>query len=131
MSEDQNKFEGWAVVEIMGHNREIGYVTTQYFGGSALFRVDQPELPEREYTLEHPQYVGTEYCPAGSTVKRVAVPAKTAYVGASSVFRMTPCTEEMARASNEQMIPRPIQILHIAEAKQLEPGDPDDNEPEF
>lgn len=33
MSEEQSKFNGWAVVEIMGHNREIGFVTTEYFDG--------------------------------------------------------------------------------------------------
>lgn len=54
MEEQQAKFEGWAVVEIMGHQKEIGYVTTQYFGPAGLFRVDRPELPEREFELRRP-----------------------------------------------------------------------------
>jgi len=58
--EAQAKFEGWAVVEIMGHNREIGFVTTEYFGGPALFRVDQPEFPEREYEYPLERYSSTE-----------------------------------------------------------------------
>src|SRR6185503_17566110 len=28
----QANFEGWAIVEMMGHQREIGFVTTQAFG---------------------------------------------------------------------------------------------------
>jgi hypothetical protein len=30
--EQQATFEGWAVVELFGHSREIGYVKTEYFG---------------------------------------------------------------------------------------------------
>lgn len=44
-------FEGFAILELNGHNKEIGFVTTCNFGGPSLFRVDQPELPAREYEL--------------------------------------------------------------------------------
>jgi len=54
MSEQVAKFEGWAIVEMFGHGREIGYVTTQYFGSACLFQIDVPELPERERTLRRP-----------------------------------------------------------------------------
>lgn len=40
----QATFEGWAVLEIFGHQRYAGYVTTQAFGQSVLFRVDVPPL---------------------------------------------------------------------------------------
>ena len=30
--ETPEQFEGWAIVELFGHQREIGYVTTRYFG---------------------------------------------------------------------------------------------------
>ena len=119
MTEEQSQFKGWAVVEIMGHNKEIGYVTTEYFGGPALFRVDQPPLPAREIELDRPQWVGETYCLAGSKIQREALPGKTAYVGSTSVFRMTPCTEETAIRAIEQMIPAPIKILHLAEKKML------------
>jgi hypothetical protein len=52
----QAAFEGWAVVEMMGHRKEIGYVTTQAFGQAVLFRVDIPELPDREFVLTRPEY---------------------------------------------------------------------------
>ncbi|GEM_PF-2856323 len=50
-------FEGWAVVEMFGHAKEIGFVTTEAYGSAVLFRVDTPELPEREFILESPEYV--------------------------------------------------------------------------
>ena len=64
----QSTFTGWAMLELMGHQREIGYVTTEYFGGAALFRVDVPELPEREFSLTAPEYVGADWMAAGSKV---------------------------------------------------------------
>ena len=56
MSENQNTFEGWAIVELMGHRKEIGYVTTENFGAASLFRVDRPELPTVESILESGEY---------------------------------------------------------------------------
>ena len=127
MSEEQTKFEGWAVVEIMGHNREIGFVTTQYFGGPALFRIDQPSFPEREYSLERAQWIGDTLCPVGSVVRREALPGKTAFVGPSAVFRLTPCTEETARAAIERILPAPIKILSIPLLVQIPAGPADDD----
>jgi hypothetical protein len=44
----QSAFEGWAVLEIFGHQTYAGFVTTQTFGQAVLFRVDVPPLAERE-----------------------------------------------------------------------------------
>lgn len=131
--EEQAKFEGWAVVEIMGHNKEIGFVTTEYFGGPALFRIDQPEFPEREYVLERPQWVNETHCPIGTKVKRESLPGKTAYVGPSAIFRLTPCTEETAKRAIERMIPAPIKILHIPENAKLVTASEvaDEQDPDF
>ena len=41
----QSRFEGWAIVEMFGHQREAGFVTTESFGPACLFRVDTPALP--------------------------------------------------------------------------------------
>jgi hypothetical protein len=128
VSETQSSFEGWAIVEIMGHNKEIGYVTTQYFGPVGLFRVDQPELPEREYELKSPQYVGHKWTPAGAKVKRSSLPAKTALVGPSSIFRITPCTELLAVEAIENMLAPPLILLSMPERVQIGNGaDHDDD----
>jgi len=115
----QNRFEGWAVVELFGHAKEIGFVTTQYFGSACLFQIDVPELPEREYLLERPEYVNTddggrEFMRSGTKVKRTAVLARTRLVGPSAVYSMTPCTEETARKAIEEFAPRRLILLEVA-----------------
>lgn len=129
MEAQQNSFEGWAVVELFGHQRAVGFVTTQVFGSAVLFRIDTPELPEREYTLERPAYVSLlqtiptdpdrQWCPAGSRVKRQAVPACTKLVGPSAIYAMTPCTEATARMAIERTIEPPLILLELAESRAL------------
>lgn len=41
----QSTIAGWMLIEMMGHQREIGNVTTEYFGNVAMLRVDVPEIP--------------------------------------------------------------------------------------
>jgi hypothetical protein len=127
------KFEGWAIVELFGHQREVGYVTTQVFGAAVLFRIDTPELPEREYVLQRPAYAHmepptensrtTKWCPEGSKVRRQAVPARTKLVGPSAIYAMTPCTEQTARMAIERSIEPPLILLELAEAKTLPAAD--------
>jgi hypothetical protein len=124
----QAVFEGWAIVEMMGHRKEIGFVTTQAFGAAVLFRVDVPELPEREFTLTRPEYAGNRYCPIGTKVQRKASPARSCLVAPGSLYAMNPCTEEAARAAIEYTTERPLIILELPpEAKPLEIQWPEDN----
>ena len=44
MSTTVEKFEEWAVVEIMGHKRFAGKVTEQAMGGAGFVRIDVPEI---------------------------------------------------------------------------------------
>jgi hypothetical protein len=118
MEPQQANFEGWAVVEMMGHRREIGFVTTQAFGPAVLFRVDTPELPEREFTLTVPEYAEVEpgtrqWCGAGTKVKRPAVPARSCLVAPGSLYAMNPCTEEAARQAIEHATARPLIALEL------------------
>lgn len=120
MNEQQQAvYEGYAVVEIMGHNREIGYVRTEYFGGPALFRIDQPAIPAREYELKRAQWIDGVLAQPGTKMQREALPGKTAYVGPSAIFRMTPCDEATALEAIERMLPAPVKILSLVELKQI------------
>lgn len=121
-------FEGYAVVELMGHNKEIGYVKTEYFGGPALFRIDQPALPEREYELTRSQWVGDQLCAAGTKMQRAAIPGKTVFVGPQAVFRLTPCSEETVKRAVDELIPAPVKILHLVEQKRIERTEPPDTD---
>ena len=129
----QGSFEGWAIVEMMGHRKEIGYVTTQAFGQAVLFRVDTPELPEREYILEAPEYAThegqTRWCPVGTRVKRSASPARSCLVAPSSLYAINPCTERAALNLIERNMNRPIIALELPEQSALPPAsDYDDDD---
>ena len=118
MSEtQQSKFEGYAIVEIMGHQQVAGYVTTEAFGSVVMFKVVQQEIPPTEKTLGYTQYVNCEHCPEGSRVRISRERAET-YVGVGSVYRMTPCTEEQANAAQ----PAKVEIIEKAERKLVAAG---------
>jgi hypothetical protein len=76
MTATVEKFEEWAVVEIMGHKRFAGKVTEQAMGGASFVRIDVPEI-----TLE-----------TGDVL-----PAFTKLFGAASIYCISPCTEVTAR----------------------------------
>jgi hypothetical protein len=75
-------YEGWALLELMGHRQRAGRVAeAEQYGGKQL-RIDIP-LPD-----------GTEI---------------TEFYGCSSVYALRPVTEEVARAAAARMAdPRPI-----------------------
>jgi len=127
----QSSFEGWAVVEMMGHQREIGYVTTEAYGQAVLFRVDQPDLPEREFTLTMPEWAEVDgvrqWCPAGSVVKRPAVPPRTRLIAPGSLYAINPCTEAAARTAIERNVSRPLILVNVPEGIKALPI-PDDRD---
>jgi len=71
------KFDEWAVVEIMGHKKYAGHVTEHAMGGASFVRIDVPEI-----TLQDGQKLA----------------AFTKLFGAGSVYCISPCTEETAKA---------------------------------
>jgi hypothetical protein len=105
-SEIKNGFEQWCIVELMGHVRMAGKVTEQELFGTKLARIDIPS-PD-----------------GGQSV--------TQYFGGSSVYRITPVTEELARAVAAHNSPAPIHIWELPKGLKPAPGDDDDDdEPEF
>jgi hypothetical protein len=87
MTEEVRKFDQWALVEIMGHRRLAGRVTEETIAGAALLRVDVPAVD--------PQ------------------PAFTTYVGAGSIFSLTPVSEEIATAHAQSFRASPIMVYEI------------------
>lgn len=129
-------FSGWALVELMGHQREAGYVSTQYFGDKAMFQVDVPEIPEREETLKSPRYEGHRLLPVGSVVSRDAIPPRTRLVNPSAVYAINPATEEAVRAAVSASERREIKVISVPEGTQavlaapdhIDEYDPDEDE---
>lgn len=71
METEKLKFDQWAILEIMGHQRYAGRVTEETIGGCAFIRLDVPASPGQ-------------------------VPF-TKYFGASSIYALTPVAEDLAR----------------------------------
>jgi hypothetical protein len=136
-------------VDVLGHQRYVGYVTTEAYGQAVLFRVDVPALDERERVTKRPGYeAGGRYLPAGTTVKEGAVAGYTKLIGSGSIYALTPCTKEVALEAVEQSQPRPLMSVALpperaltqaqaadpflgSEADQAEFEDDEDDEDEF
>ena len=129
MTEQNTQFEGWGICEMMGHQKEMGFIKTEYFGGAALFRVDVPSLEEREITLKAPEWMADELLPAGSVVKREAVEGRTRYISPNAIYALNPCSEETVRALLERSIHRTIKLVTrgAESAKAIPAPDPDDD----
>lgn len=87
---EPERFAQWSIVEIMGHQKYIGFVTEEALAGVNMLRVDVPTV---EADGEHP-----------------AVPAYTKYFGGGSVYSITPVTEELALIAIRRYRKKPIEI---------------------
>jgi hypothetical protein len=102
-------FEGWAVLELLGHRQRPGFVQEVEMAGTKMLRVDIP--------------VGTDE--AGQDV------LLTEYYSGSSLYALRPCTEAVARDQTKWMSdPRPVRPLDFRERepRRLGAPDPDENE---
>lgn len=131
MPEQQSNFEGWARVEVMGHQTHIGFVRTEAYGGAVMFRVDAPELPEREYVLESPEYIDCRWTPKGAKVQRAAIKGHSVLVGAGSIYRIIPCDEAAALKAIETSGRPELKLISLPEGMALPPvpDPPDEDDP--
>lgn len=111
------RFDGWAIVEIMGHQRVAGMVTTEAFGSVVMFRVTAPEVPETEVVIEQDGYFEGHLLGKGSRIAS-GRPRVSTLVGAGSVYRLTECTEAEALVAN----PLVRRVIERVERKQLSSG---------
>lgn len=91
MSEEQAKFDQWAIVEVMGHKKYAGRVTEQQLAGAALVRVDVPEVKVGERV--HPAF--------------------TKLVGVGSIYMLTPVTEELARKAAARIAYEGAEVIPV------------------
>jgi len=71
MEQITEKFEQWVILELMGHSRAGGLVTEEEHFGVKMGRIDVPRGDGSFFTI---------------------------YFSGTSIYRMTPVTEEVARA---------------------------------
>jgi|GEM_PF-1693826 len=137
----QAVFDGWAIVDVLGHQRYVGYVTTEAYGQAVLFRIDVPALDSRERVTKQPEYAGGRYVPVGTSLFEGAVDGYTKLIGAGSIYAITPCTREAALRAVEELQPRPLMQVTLPPTIGLPPeppvhepidddGDEGDDEPE-
>lgn len=134
----QSTYDGWAILEIFGHQKYAGYVKTEYFGTAAMFRCDVPPLKERERVTRSGCYVETEtdsrsWVPPGSTVKQPATQGYSKLFGVGAIYSMTPCDEAAALKAVEGLQPRSLMLVSLPEGKALaaaadDPGDDEEDE---
>jgi hypothetical protein len=79
------QFQGWAVLELMGHRRLAGQLSEQNVGGAAFIRIDVPSAPP-----------------------------VTQFYAPGAVYAITPCTEEVARAVAAKTQTDPVSLLGIS-----------------
>lgn len=71
------ELKAWALVELFGHQRIVGYLSQQTFGTGVLFRVDVPDLTKD-----------------GKVVRK----GFTRYLGLGAIYGITPIDETTVRA---------------------------------
>src|SRR3984885_13132476 len=76
-AESSTELKSWALVELFGHQRIVGFLSQQTFGTGVLFRVDVPDLIKD-----------------GETVRD----GFTRYFGLSAIYSITPVSEEIVRS---------------------------------
>lgn len=78
----ENEFEGWAIVELMGHRKLAGYTRQVDLFGAAMLRLDVP----------------------GTATTQGA----TQYYAPSAIYCITPTTEAIAKALAKSRRPEPV-----------------------
>jgi len=74
---ESQELKSWALVELFGHQRIVGYLSQQTFGTGVLFRVDVPDL------LKDGKKTRDGF---------------TRYFGLSAIYSITPIDEATVRA---------------------------------
>jgi hypothetical protein len=99
-TETEPTFEGWAILELMGHRKLAGWVAEVQIAGAGMLRVDVPAPMQcaecRDGTAAKP-------CPKCSVA--------TQFYSPSSLYCLTPTTEKMARKAAESCQPTQVQRL--------------------
>lgn len=97
------EFEGWAIVELMGHRKLAGYVREVTIAGAAMLRLDIPS--------DEPI---------------------TQYYGASALYCLTPTTEDLAKKVAQASRPTPVSRYELPETtsapRRLDTDDDDEND---
>lgn len=93
-------FEGWAILELLGHRRLGGYLSEAVVAGASFLRIDIPQAEDRA--------------------------AVTQFYSSGAVYAITPTTEEVATAAARYVRFQPVNRWQLEPARQ--PDDEPDYE---
>jgi hypothetical protein len=91
----KDAFEGWAILELMGHRRLAGYVREQNVAGAGFLRIDVPDPKE---DAERPFSATQLYAPG-------------------AIYCITPTTEDIACRLARASQPAPVSRWELPPAK--------------
>jgi hypothetical protein len=99
MADDTAVFEGWAIIELMGHRRLAGWVSEIEIAGKGMLRLDVPgEIPSE--TVEGPDTGEWE---------------ATQFYSPAALYCLTPVTGAMARGVAARNRPEPVARWELPE----------------
>lgn len=99
-----SEYEGWAIVELMGHRQRPGYVKEVELAGGKMLRID---IPTHD----------------GESV--------TEFYGTSAIYSIRPAAEDLVRGQIQRWNdPRPVRPVSYREREAL-PSPDDEDEPDF
>lgn len=84
--DENNTFGVWGILELMGHVKLGGFITQEELFGTKVGRIDVPG-------------------PNGTIT--------TQYFGGGSLYRLTPCTAEVAKAFAVKNQPQPVHLFQL------------------
>jgi hypothetical protein len=138
----EEKFEGWAILELMGHRRLGGYVRETQIAGAGMLRIDIPSNEPQTLIVRYPRLmtadaidrvkidVAASAAKAGMTLLIFADDVDTItheikdpsgitqFYPPSSLYGLTPVTEAMARAVAKNNMPQPVSRWELPQLPQ-------------
>lgn len=99
----EKTFEGFAIVELFGHNVIAGHVSEQAIGGASFVRVDVPPVDGKN--------------------------GYTKFFGGAAIYAITPTDEETVKIAADKIRNRPVSEWVVPTVyQQLPAPSPDDDE---
>jgi len=109
MHETTERFDTWALVEIMGHKQIAGRVSETTLAGAGMLRVDVPAVP------------GEPGVP-GRSAGHSGMPGFTKLLSPSAIYAITPVEESVARQLAASLRERPVEIWRLDASRALPPA---------
>lgn len=106
-TDERTPFEGWAILELMGHRRLAGYLSEETVAGGAFVRIDVPGPSAEEADSVLGWFATQFYAPA-------------------AVYCITPTSEETARLIAARNKPTPAYRWELEPAPVYAGRDDDD-----